>query len=101
MRRAFAAGLLLLALPGAAQAATLTLRAEPPVARYGETIAFAGQLVPAQANVPVGLYVHTGSAWQLVASGATQGDGTYRRPAGARATGRFYAVGQGGAPSEE
>jgi L,D-transpeptidase catalytic domain/Putative peptidoglycan binding domain len=94
MRRPLAAGLLVLALPGGAHAATLTLRAEPAVARYGQTVAFAGQLAPAQPNVPVGLYVHTGSAWQLVTSGATQADGTYRLPAVARSPGRFYAVAQ-------
>jgi L,D-transpeptidase-like protein/putative peptidoglycan binding protein len=94
MRRALVAGLLLLALPGAAQAATLTLRPEPGTARYGAQVAFAGQLAPAQANVPVGLYAHTGSAWQLVTSGLTQGDGTFRLPAIARSPGRFYAVAQ-------
>ena len=87
-------GVFVLALPGAAGAATLTLRTEPGVVRYGGTAVFAGELAPAQAGVPVAVYVQTGSSWQLVTQGLTQANGAYRLAAVARYAARFYAVAQ-------
>ena len=94
LRRALLAGVLALVVPGAAGAATLTLRAEPGVVRYGGTAVFAGELAPAQAGVPVAVYVQTGSSWQLVTQGVTQADGSYRLAAVARYAARVYAVAQ-------
>ncbi|MBA2615132.1 MAG: peptidoglycan-binding protein [Actinobacteria bacterium] len=94
LRRAFLAGTLALALPGAVGAATLTLRTEPGIVPYGGTVTFAGVLAPAQPGVPVAVYVQAGSTWQLVTQGATQPDGSYRLAALARYAARAYAVAQ-------
>jgi Putative peptidoglycan binding domain/L,D-transpeptidase catalytic domain len=97
VRRSLAAGAvgLGLVLPGGAAAAgTLTLRVEPPVVGYGSTVVFAGELAPAQAGVPVGVYVGVGSEWRLATSGATQAGGAYRLAAAVRASGRYLAIAQ-------
>ncbi|HEX2110128.1 MAG TPA: L,D-transpeptidase family protein [Gaiellaceae bacterium] len=83
-----------LVLAGPAHAATLTLHVEPAVARYGAAATFTGALVPAQAGVPVGLYVQRGSSAELVASTATAPDGSFRLATAARAAGTFVAVAQ-------
>jgi hypothetical protein len=87
-------GLLGLVLPGTAHAASLTLRPEPGVARHAQAVAFTGELAPAQAGVPVGLYVQAGPTWSLVGTGATQADGRYRIRLAVRAAGTYYAVAQ-------
>jgi hypothetical protein len=94
MRRPLVLALAGLSIAAPAQAATLTLRAEPGVVRYGNGVTFAGELAPAQAGVPVGVYAQRGSSWDLVASTATGPDGTYRLASTARAAGMFLAVAQ-------
>jgi hypothetical protein len=94
LRRTLLLGLLTLCTAGSANAATLTLRTEPGVVRYGGTVGFAGELAPAEAGVPVAVYVQTGGTWQLLAQGVTQADGSYRLSAVARYAARFYAVAQ-------
>jgi len=94
LRRALLVGTLALVLPGAAGAATLTLRTKPGVVPYGGTVTFAGELAPAQAGVPVAIYVQAGSTWQLATQGVTQANGAYRLGAVARYATRAYAVAQ-------
>jgi Putative peptidoglycan binding domain/L,D-transpeptidase catalytic domain len=83
-----------LVLAAPAHAATLSLRAEPGLVRYGNGVTFAGEIAPAQAGVPVGLYLQRGSAGELVASTATAPDGSFRLATAARAAGTFVAVAQ-------
>jgi hypothetical protein len=94
MRRPLLLALAGLVLVTPAQAATLTLRIEPGVVRYGEAATFAGELAPLQAGVSVGLYEQRGTSWHLLASTATAPDGTYRLTAAARTAGTFLAVAQ-------
>ena len=94
MRRALFLGVLLLVLPGAAEAATLTLRVEPAVARYGTIVGFAGELVPARGGVPVGVYARAGRQGRLIASGVTSAEGTYRLAGTAGEPGSYFAVAQ-------
>jgi hypothetical protein len=94
LRRTLLLAFLTLCVAGSANAATLTLRTEPSVVRYGGTVGFAGELAPAQAGAPVAVYVQNGSTWQLVTQGVTQADGSYRLAAVARYAARFYAVAQ-------
>lgn len=61
----------------AAQEATVTLTARPSVARYASAVQLTGAVAPAAEAVPVQLYRWNGSAWTLVAQGATAADGTY------------------------
>jgi hypothetical protein len=81
---------------GAASAQSLTLRTEPGSVQYDRTVAFAGELVPAQAGASVGIYLRVGSQGQLVTSGTTAADGTYRIAAVAREPGTFFAIAQTG-----
>jgi hypothetical protein len=83
-----------LVLAAPTHAATLSLRAEPAVARYGQGVALAGELAPAQGGVPVGLYGQRGTSWELVASTTTAPDGSFRFATTARAAGTFLAVAQ-------
>jgi Putative peptidoglycan binding domain/L,D-transpeptidase catalytic domain len=94
VRRALPLGLLLLVFPGAAHAATLTLRAEPGLVRYGQPAAFAGELAPAQAGVAVALYAQSGTSGTLVATAATLPDGSYRFSVTPREAGSYFAVAQ-------
>jgi Putative peptidoglycan binding domain/L,D-transpeptidase catalytic domain len=95
VRRAFALGAVGVALSaGSASGATLTLRVEPGSARYGSTIAFAGELTPAQANVTVGVYRRAGSQGILVGSAPTGPDGAFRLAAQAREPGSYFALAQ-------
>jgi Putative peptidoglycan binding domain/L,D-transpeptidase catalytic domain len=97
VRRALAVGAVGLGLVvhgGTAAAGTLSLRVEPPVVGYGGTVVFAGELVPAQAGVPLGVYLRVGSEWRLVTSGATGEGGSYRLATAVRASGSFVALAQ-------
>ncbi len=92
MRRATFAALVALALPVAADAATVTLAVSPASARPGAQVTFAGQLAPAQAGASAGLYVQSGSVWSLVASGATGADGSFRFAQTARRPGAYMVL---------
>ena len=94
MRRASLPFLVGLLFAGNAHAATLSLRADPSVARYGQNVVFAGVLEPAQPGIAVGLYAAEGSGWRLLATGTTLADGTYTLAVGARSPGAFLAIAQ-------
>jgi hypothetical protein len=94
VRRSLPALVAALVVPAAAEAATLTLQVQPSPARHGRSASFAGQLVPAQAGAPVGLYVRTGTTWSRVADTATAADGSFRFTRRASLPGSFVAIAQ-------
>ena len=95
MRRVLLVGAVVgLLVPAGAHAATLGLRVDPGVARYGQTVVFAGELVPAESGVQVGVYIADSRAWKLVASGLTAADGSYRLATAARAPATYLALAQ-------
>ncbi|MBD0291350.1 MAG: hypothetical protein ICV74_08855, partial [Thermoleophilia bacterium] len=94
MRRALVLAALALALPEAALADALTLRADPASAQFGSRVRFTGELAPAREGVPVALYAGAKTAWALVAETTTRGDGRYAFSLTARRPRSFRAVAQ-------
>ena len=91
MRRGvlIAIALFLVSPPATAAASSVGLTATPTIAPYDSVVQFSGAVEPATGGTPAGLYVQTGDTWTLVASGATNGDGTFSFSARLRTPGTF------------
>jgi len=93
VRRVLAVGLLVLALPAAAHAQTLTLDAAPASAKLGGTVTFSGTLTPATEGVPVAVFSLAPSV-ALVGQTTVATDGSWSVPAALTRPGPYLARAQ-------